>query len=223
MTVVYSKAFETFTNLYFRQYKDGVSVLPEIKLSPSGSKPYSYEWITGLRNGDFASLSTWLAFGQTNAPAPNNGTYPNGQVDFWKAGSGIARTISFGTGCQGTLTKRPRVHARDSRPALGAGFKLTLDRFPATANFFLAIGTQILNPPLNLGFMGAPTCELNINFPLIVGLQMPSSGTMTVPWTVPNNNNLIGVSVFAQCLVIAPGSTPGNVVTTNALTVVMGN
>ena len=58
--------------------------------------------------------------------------------------------------------------------------------------------------------------------PLIVPLQVPSSGVMTVPWNVPNDPKLIGARVYVQCLVISPGSTPGNAVTTNSLCVILG-
>ena len=219
---VYSKSFETFASLYVQGFNKGSSVLPEVKIS-GATKPYSFEWITGIRNGDHSYSAAWLSFGKTDAPSPNNGTYPNGQVDFWRLGSNsIARSVALGTGCQGKLAKRPRVHAYDTLPTLGTTFKIQLDRFPASANFFLAIGTSILLPPLNLGFMYSPTCDLNNTFPLIVPLQVPSSGVMTIPWNVPNDPNLIGARVYAQCLVVSPGSTPGNVVTTNSLCVILG-
>jgi len=85
------------------------------------------------------------------------------------------------------------------------------------------VGTQLLSPPIGLGFMGAPACELYHNFPLIAPMQVSAGGTLTVPWNVPHDSTLIGARVFTQCLVIAPGATPGGVVTTNALCVVLGN
>ncbi len=223
MTVVYSKPFEAFANLYVQEFRAGASVLPEVKLSAAGTKPYAFEWVSGLRNGDQSYVAAWTSYGKTDAPTPFNGPYPNGQVDYWRMGGAIARSIAYGTGCQGQLSKLPRVHARGSRPSLGKLFQLELDRFPGSANFFLAVGVTPALPPLNLAIMGAPDCELNTTYPLIVSGAVNSSGELKVSWNVPNDRALLGAAVYCQCLVLVPGSAPGGVVTTNALCVVLGD
>ena len=223
MTVVYSKAFETFANLYVRQYKAGTATLPELKLSGTGTKPYSFEWITGLRNGESGYNTAWLSYGKTDAASPNNGTYPNGRVDFWRLGTSEARTMSFGTGCAGTQSSAPRMQARDVLPQINSAFQVDLDRFPASAGFYLMVGTKMTLPPLDLGFMGAASgCTIDIDFPILIGAAVNSSGSLQIKWNVPNDTKLVGTLMYTQCFVFAPKEA-GGLLMSNPLAVVIGS
>jgi hypothetical protein len=219
VAVVYSKAFETFQHLYVRTFKDGKALLPEIRLSPASAAPYSFEWITGLRTGASSGSAHWLIYGKTDLPSPG-GSYPNGKVEFWSMGS-PGRTVSFGTGCQGNLANTPRIHANDSRPVTSTTYTLHFDRFPNSAKFFLAIGTKC--SPLDLAFMGAAGCRLDIDFPIVVSLAVGSTGALSVPWSVPNSSSLVGQRFYTQSLVAAPGANPAGAVTSNAVAIVVSN
>jgi len=220
VTVIYSKAFETFQHIYVRSFKDGKAVLPELRLSPSAAVPYSFEWICGLRNGASSGAAHWLIYGKTDLPSPG-GSYPNGKVELWTIGSSSGRTVSFGTGCQGNLANTPRMHANTSRPITNTTYTLHFDRYPNSAKFFLAIGTKC--SPLDLAFMGAAGCRLDIEFPIIVSLAVGSTGSLSVPWSVPNTSSLVGQKFYAQSLVAAPGANPAGAVTSNAVAIVVSN
>jgi hypothetical protein len=220
VSVVYSKAFEVFQHLYIRSYKDGKAVLPELRLNSASAKPYSFEWITGLRNGSSSGAAHWLIYGRTDLPSPG-GSYPNGKVELWTMGSSWGRTVAFGTGCQGKLASTPRMRANDSRPITNTKYTLHFDRFPNSGKFFLAIGTKC--SPLDLAFMGAPGCKLDIDFPIIVSLAVDNTGKLSIPWSVPNDSKLIGARFYAQSLAAAPGTNPAGAVTSNAITIIVSN
>ncbi len=220
VSVVYSKAFEVFQHLYIRTYKNGAALLPELRLSPSSAVPYSFEWVTGLRNGASSGAAHWLIYGKTDLPSPG-GSYPNGKVEFWTMSSSNGRTVSFGTGCQGSLTSRPRMHASDSRPITNTKYTLHFDRFPANAKFFVAVGTKCSF--LDLTFIGATGCGMDINFPLLVSLVASGTGTLSIPWSVPNNAQIVGRKFYAQSFVAAPGANAAGAVTSNAVAIVVSN
>lgn len=224
VVVAYSKPFEDFSKLYTQVFAGGVQTIPEIQVSsPTNVYPLQFEWVTGLRQGDRGSEPAFVTYGKTDAAAPNNGPYANGQVAFWRIGTPDGgRTVAFGVACQGSLNEAPRIQAKSARPRIGQTYTMSLDRFPASTNLFLALGTKPYAPGIDLGIMGAPGCTLDIDVPLVVGLKADSSGQVSLPTQIANDTKLIGVTVYTQSLCAAPGANAGGLLTSNALMLQIG-
>jgi hypothetical protein len=77
----------------------------------------------------------------------------------------------------------------------------------------------MLAAPVELSFMNAPGCFLDIAVPVVSGLTSNASGAFTLPWMVPINPALFGVVTYAQCLV-QPAT--GGPVTSNSVAIVIG-
>lgn len=68
--------------------------------------------------------------------------------------------------------------------------------------------------PINLGFLGSPTCTWNIEPLVTVGIVASATGSGRWPTlTIPNNPALGGVSFFDHSLWIDPAANPGGLVT----------
>jgi hypothetical protein len=89
----------------------------------------------------------------------------------------------------------------------------------------LLIGSTPLVPGINLGFLAAPACELAVDPSMVfASWYQPFAGDPTAPGLtnlslhIPWSDNLLGASLFAQGLNLAP-SAPGRLTTTTGLQV----
>jgi hypothetical protein len=210
VNVLYSKPSEDWQNLYWEVWKNGAQVVGPIAPVTSTSL-YKFEWVTGFRNYQVQSAGMFLVWGEHDQTAmpPQSGT-----VSFWRMGA-TGRSVEFGTACQGTLSAAPRLRCT-SHPSAGSSINVVFDQNPASANCMVVIGTQPLASPLNLGFMGAPTCALDIDFPIIVPMAVNAQGELSVPWAIPSAT-AAGTKVYVQNFVLAPGANAAGAVTSNAL------
>ena len=118
--------------------------------------------------------------------------------------------VEYGAGSPGTAGFTPGWSIQ-SLPKPGGPFVLSIDDALGGAGALLAIGAGPAQIP-------APFGELLVdpNLPL---LWLPftmagqpgigGDGTVTFGFTVPNDQSLVGVTVYLQCLVAAPQSTDG--------------
>jgi len=91
-------------------------------------------------------------------------------------------------------------------PEIGQSFALELSSAKPSAAALLLIGASdsqwgTITLPLNLGFLGAPKCDLLSSGEVIVGLTTSTVGTNQQTFNVPNTTGLVGVTFFNQFVI----------------------
>lgn len=185
---------------------------------PGGFQP-NHTWL--VQNGQFTRLSTPLeptlregsamAFDSARGVCVLFGgynTFPMG--DTWEFDLGpLASFTSYGTGCVGSHGI-PNIAAQGaSAPRIGSTFQAVISNLPWTGPAFLVLGlsntTYSGSPlPIDLGFLGAPTCFLRTSIDDVQGL-VNVLGAASWSWTVPP---VPGASFYAQVLPFDPGINP---------------
>lgn len=97
----------------------------------------------------------------------------------------------------------------DVNPVIGATVNLTTSQQTGLSVGLLFIGIGDLGPlspaGLDLGFLGAPGCVVNVNTsPSISPLIDNLGGSMTVPFAIPANPVLFGMQLFCQSIWLDP-------------------
>lgn len=77
--------------------------------------------------------------------------------------------------------------------------------------------------PIDLDGLGAIGCQLLIDSVSSESVMTDANGGASSTLAMPSNNALIGLSLFQQWLVLAPGANPLNVLTSNGLERTLGN
>lgn len=143
--------------------------------------------------------------------SPGRSTVDPGQTDF------TAR-VPFDTGRLGLPIQLDL--SGGTLPQLGASIVFTSSRIPSSGvAAFLNLGFHQFS--IDLSPTGAIGCFMLCPNVATAPMSMQGS-TATLPLTVPNTSSLIGGTVYAQGLVLAPGSNPLGLVTTNGLLVTVG-
>lgn len=130
---------------------------------------------------------------------------------------------SFGAGCAGASGAPALAPAYGLLPWIQSDFRLDLTKIPPNPlqnipGLILGASNATwsgLDLPLDLGVFGMPSCKLYAS-PTIVLTQANSGGSAQFVIPVPLSLQLIGVRVFVQGLVIAPGANAGGVLWSNA-------
>ena len=137
----------------------------------------------------------------------------------------IASFSPYGKGCAGQFPA-PTLLA-DVRPALGKTVKISAAKLPPIAFLptFLVMGVSNTTwsgakLPLDLGFLGAPGCNLlaSVDFTVSAG-----NSNVDVRLPVPNQGQLIGVGFYLQAYGLLSGANPANLMVSSALAGVIGN
>ena len=210
--IVYSKPEDKFQTLYYDLFKSGKKVLPiTIKLATS-TTANAFEWVTGFRNNEVEGGGMVLTWGERDQTATPK---RSGVVKFYRV-STRGRTVSYGTACQGSLKQAPRLRT-DVGPSINGPIKVIMDRHPAGAMVALALGVKCQT--FSLAPMGAPGCWMFTDFPILSFFNVNAQGSLTLPFTVPNDTKLLDVGVNLQNFVFAPGANPAGAVTSNAISV----
>jgi hypothetical protein len=104
---------------------------------------------------------------------------------------------SFSHGCMGSNSLVPALTLSGSASLQG---NLTVSLANALPNgvAFLALGLTPHTMPIDLVIAGAPGCRLYQSIDALVGLPTSATGTASLPATVPNNQGLVGVSIYTQ-------------------------
>lgn len=210
VNLVYSKPSEDFRNLYWEIWSAGSQVLGPVAPVTS-TVDYKFQWVSGVRNNELESAAMFMVWGERDVTATPS---RSGKVTFW-SNRPSNRVVDFGLACQGTLSEAPNLSV-DGPAASGGTFTLQFSDHPASSSTLLAVGLQLLQPPLDLQFMGAPACYLNHDFPLVTGLAMNAQGEFNLPISVPSGTPT-GTAAYLQNFVLAPGANAGGAVTSNSL------
>ena len=106
-----------------------------------------------------------------------------------------AEASNYGTGCNGLGL------AAVGAPALGnQNFALNVTGVPVVSPIaFVAFGDQVVNPGLDLTFLGMPTCSGYTNLSLgMYGTGPVAAGTGTFALAIPNNPSIAGTLLSTQ-------------------------
>ncbi len=160
-------------------------------------------------DGSGDSSGDWVADAQVSLGKPNR----------------IASFSPYGKGCAGRFT--PPTLLADVRPALGKTVTITAVNLPPVAFLptFLIIGFSRTTwsgarLPLDLGFLGAPGCDLlaSFDFSLSAG-----NANVNVKLPVPNQSQLVGIKFYLQSYGTLSGANAANLIVSSALEGVIGN
>ncbi|MEE9125866.1 MAG: hypothetical protein V3U11_01885 [Planctomycetota bacterium] len=136
----------------------------------------------------------------------------------------VASFTAFGKGCagrSGTLGL-----AATPRPRLGTTFTATVSNLPplAATRTFMIFGASNTTwngnkLPLDLGFLGAPGCNLNVSFDLLLSL----GGGSQFKLAVPNDTRLLGVKFYMQAYTADSTANAAGLVVSNGVMGQAGN
>ncbi len=145
-------------------------------------------------------------------------------ADTWEFDLGpVASFTSFGTGCVGSRGIPNLAAQGTSLPRVGSTFTAHITNLPWTGPALLVLGlsnTSYSSTPLpiDLGFLGAPTCSLRASIDDIQGI-VNVLGAATWSWTIPP---VPGASFYTQVLPLDPGLNALGLTASNACHGVIG-
>lgn len=143
----------------------------------------------------------------------------------WKSYVGGAIAY-FGTGCAGT--KGVPTHTVTGTLRVGDPITYSLGNArnltPDVLYFGVSKTTWGATPlPLDLGFVGAPSCFVNVALNVSLSGATGITGLDTNVLNVPTNAGLIGGTIYAQYVVADPGINGLGIVTTRGAAVTFGS
>lgn len=125
----------------------------------------------------------------------------------------LAATVAYGTGCPAgaPLTQS------STRPVLGTTALLTVSNIPNSSLAGVQIIGNVLNPGIDLTFLGMPGCQLNV-MPILVTLAFPISGSSaSTPVLIPNDPSLTGAELGVTAATISPGANAAGILSANGV------
>jgi len=117
------------------------------------------------------------------------------------ASAGTAGYGFVGLGCAGSLGVPTNIST--TQPVLGGQATITVDNMASNLGI-LALGTVRSAPPVDLGFIGMPGCQLHHSADVLQTL-IGAANTATFPFPVPNNAVLVGFQIYTQAASLDPG------------------
>lgn len=141
---------------------------------------------------------------------------------------GIPDQAAWRITCTGSGGNATPVLSTRGVPTTGQSFDLLLDQALPNASAFLLLGTsrttfQQFTLPLDLGFLGAPGCEILASWDVMLApFTTDAAGQATIPMPVPNLPGLVDAHVYTQMLIIDPQANALGVATTRALDLEIG-
>jgi hypothetical protein len=142
-----------------------------------------------------------------------------------------ASVTIFGAGCLGSNGLVPSFLRRTSasgltyieRPLIGTVMTGDIVQCPPLTVAFIGAALQDVNPPIDLGFLGAPGCLAQILASVFDARAVSASGTANWVLPVPYDQALVGVTVEYQALVFDPTVNSLGLTISNRLRAVVGN
>ncbi|HZN38585.1 MAG TPA: PKD domain-containing protein [Planctomycetota bacterium] len=131
----------------------------------------------------------------------------------------------FGKGCPGTLGLTSVVNTNE--PTLGNTLHTNLGNLPFGIALMVVglsntLSGGVLPLPLDLGFLGAPGCNLRVSLDVTQTVAgVPPNGSWSL--AVPANPALIGFQAYNQAAVLDPAANPFGFVLSHAYGWVVGN
>jgi hypothetical protein len=103
-------------------------------------------------------------------------------------------------------------------PALGNTVVYTTNNIPSgslATGLILSFGQ--ISPGISLASIGAPGCFQHVNLNGAATILLFGSPSVSQNVTIPNNNSLVGLQLFAQSATLKPGVNPLGVLTSNGI------
>lgn len=205
---IYSKRTqEQHQNLYMRIYAAGTALTPEVPLV-LGTEVDAFTVVCGVRSENLHSSLMALVSGTPPSQ-------PQGRVQFVSGGT-LARTLRFGSSCQGSLPDLPRLSSQ-TLPAGGTTYVVGADRLPANSFGLMLVGGALNRPPIALDALGLPGCQVFANVWGTLGFVANAGGAATLQLSIPNGPGYANLPLYFAALVLAPGANAAGAVSTNAL------
>lgn len=178
----------------------GVVSTFQIAIAANGDVDYRYQ--TCIHQAQ--TLAGWSPGGNSQDP---------GSID-------LSTATPFSTGSP--FATPPR-HTADHRPLLGTSVTLTTDNLPASSLLGLTVvGFTEYSPGIELSSIGMPGCYLFVALDLLYPFfPVAQSGNLTI--AVPNQASLIGFPLHSQGTAWDFTANPFGMLTSNAMTLVVGN
>jgi len=133
----------------------------------------------------------------------------------------LATSVAYGVGCG---SQGPVALSAVGRPVLGSTLALTTQSgslSPSNLGFMVLSLTKY-DPGLPLVGLGMPGCFQYVGLDA-VHVQVLSNGLGVVPFSIPNDAGLIGLSIRAQAVVRDPQSYPMPLAVSNGLDLTVGS
>jgi hypothetical protein len=146
-------------------------------------------------------------------------TYPVDLTNFY------SDKQSFGTGCQTSTSTTPTLTTSGAQ--LGGYWSIYATDCLAYAPALVLVGRNNTNHmgvplPFDMGPLGAPGCNIYVEFVMALPTAMNSSGRHTARFTIPKMIGLYGIPVFGQYLIGDPFANNLGVVSTNGVSATLG-
>lgn len=141
----------------------------------------------------------------------------NNSDETWTYG---ATDMQFGMGCTGS-NGVPVIDAPDA-PRLGVTYVLQCANMNPTTGLGAFVLSLTETAPTPLDSIGMIGCTAYITPDLLVSVTPSGIGVGTWSALIPNNQNLLGIEMFAQGLSIDPGINPAWLISSNAHVGVLG-
>ncbi|HLQ36901.1 MAG TPA: hypothetical protein VK348_03805, partial [Planctomycetota bacterium] len=110
----------------------------------------------------------------------------------------------------------------DARPAIGTAPNLVLGSFPVGSTIAAAVLSFVRHDPgIDLAGLGMPGCSQYVGLDAVTMLPV-GGASASLPLPIPNLQALVGLHVFAQGAVLAPGQNALGVVSSRGLQLVIG-
>ena len=147
----------------------------------------------------------------------------NNYADTWELSLGPVASYSFyGNGCSGSRGPLS-LGVVGQGPAINSLFRVQVNNLPLTGPTFMSLGFSnttfgTTSLPLNLGFLGAPGCDMLMSHDQLYAIpNVLGAG----PWsiTIPN---LPGTTFYNQAFCLDPSANALGISVSNGLTAVIG-
>jgi len=172
----------------------------QITLRSNGSFRLSYGNVANLTNDCLVGFSE------------GNGASDPGSRDF------TALPFAMGGGGQPMLLAR----SGSTRPALGTTFVLELSLFPSSSTLgIMAFGFAQFPGGIDLTPLGMPGCKQHVSLDATAFFLLTSSPAQ-LPFPIPSDPGLIGVTINTQALTLSPGANALGALTSNGLEMRIG-
>jgi hypothetical protein len=118
----------------------------------------------------------------------------------------------------------PLTISTTTRPLINSTFPIDVTNVPALAPIaFVGFGDTVVNPGLDVGFIGMPGCRAYTNLNLgLYQTGLVTAGVGTLPLSIPNSPSIVGTVLSAQGVALSL-ATPLNLIASNGMRIEVGN
>ncbi|MBK8098168.1 MAG: hypothetical protein IPK26_13735 [Planctomycetes bacterium] len=205
---LYSKrTLEQHQNLWLTIFANGQPVSPEVQIL-AGAGPDQFATLNGMRDSHDHNDLLAVAGGLPASAA--------GGIAVFLPAASMARTVAFGSPCQGALPTTPSLRST-SLPRGGSTYGVQARGLPAGAFGLLAAGTSCQMPPVPLDGFGLTGCLLLTDIAGTIGFFADAAGEATFALSLASNPVYASIPIHFTALALAPGANPGGAVISNTL------